>query len=64
MMEFQTDSQGRLFCSSNVEDHVPKNRLLRGINQYLNPGNLRQHLSAFCSHTGRPSIDPELLVIG
>jgi len=62
MMGFQTDSQERLFYSFNLEDHVPKNHLLRGIDQYLDLGDLRQHLSEFYSHTGRPSIDPELMI--
>jgi transposase len=62
MMGFQTDSQERLFYSFNLEDHVPRNHLLRGIDQYLDLGDLRQHLSEFYSHTGRPSIDPELMM--
>lgn len=62
MMGFQSNSQERLFYSFNLEDHVPKNHLLRSIDQYLDLGNLRQHLSEFYSHTGRPSIDPELMI--
>ena len=62
MMGCQTDSQKRLFYSFNLEDHVPQNHLLRGINQYLDLSDLRQHLAAFYSHTGRPSIDPELMI--
>jgi len=62
MMGFQTNNQGRLFYSFNLEDHVPQNHLLRGIDQYLDLGDLRQHLSEFYSHTGRPSIDPELMI--
>jgi transposase len=62
MMGFQTDSQERLFYSFNLEDHVPQNHLLRGINQYLDLNELHQHLSAHYSHTGRPSIDPELMI--
>ena len=62
MMGFQTDSQERLFYSFNLEDHVPKNHLLRSIDQYLDLGDLRQHLSEYYSHTGRPSIDPELMI--
>lgn len=62
MMGFQTNSQERLFYSFNLEDHVPKNHLLRGIDQYLDLGDLRQHLTEFYSHTGRPSIDPELMI--
>ncbi len=62
MMGFQTDSQERLFYSFNLEDHVPQNHLLRGINQYLDLNELHQHLSEHYSHTGRPSIDPELMI--
>jgi transposase len=62
MMGFQRNEQDRLFYSFNLEDHVPKNHLLRGINQYLDLGDLRQHLSEFYSNTGRPSIDPELMI--
>lgn len=62
MMGFQTNNQERLFYSFNLEDHVPQNHLLRGIDQYLDLGDLRQHLSEFYSHTGRPSIDPELMI--
>jgi transposase len=36
--------------------------LLRGIDRFLDLTELRQHLAPFYSHTGRPSIDPELMV--
>jgi transposase len=62
MMGFQTDSQERLFYSFNLEDHIPQNHLLRGIDRYLDLGSLRQHLTDHYSHTGRPSIDPELMI--
>jgi transposase len=62
MMGFQTDNQERLFYSFNLEDHVPQNHLLRGINQYLDLNELHQHLAEHYSHTGRPSIDPELMI--
>lgn len=62
MMGFQGNSQERLFYSFSLEDHVPQNHLLRGIDRYLDLSSLRQHLSEFYSHTGRPSIDPELMV--
>jgi transposase len=62
MMGFQTDSQDRLFYSFNLEDHIPQNHLLRGINQCLDLSELRQHLASYYSHTGRPSIDPELMI--
>ncbi len=62
MMGFQTDNQERLFYSFNLEDHVPQNHLLRGINQYLDLNELHKHLAEHYSHTGRPSIDPELMI--
>jgi transposase len=62
MIGFQTDKQKRLFYSFDLEDHVPQNHLLRGINQHLDLTNLRQHLADYYSHTGRPSIDPELMI--
>ena len=62
MMGFQGNSQERLFYAFNLEDHVPQTHLLRGIDRYLDLGNLRKHLSEFYSHTGRPSVDPELMI--
>ncbi len=62
MMGKQAGGQERLFYSFNLEDHVPANHLLRGIDQCLDLSELRQHLSDYYSHTGRPSIDPELLM--
>src|SRR5476649_2008623 len=54
--------QDRLFYSFNLDDHVPRNHLLRGIHRFLDLSELRRHLVPFYSHTGRPSIDPELMV--
>jgi transposase len=62
MMGFRTDSSKRLFDSFNLEDHIPLNHPLRGINQCLDLSELRNHLADFHSHTGRPSIDPELMI--
>jgi transposase len=62
MMGSQVGGQDKLFYSFNLEDHVPQNHLLRGIDRYLDLSNLRRHLAEFYSHTGRPSIDPELMI--
>ena len=51
-----------MFYSFNLDDHVPADHLLRGIDRCLDLGELRRHLAPFYSHTGRPSIDPELMV--
>ncbi len=54
--------QDQLFYAFNLEDHVPRDHLLRGVDRFLDLGDLRQHLAPFYSHTGRPSIDPELMI--
>lgn len=62
MIGFQRDDQKRLFYSFDLEEHVPQHHLLRGINQHLDLTGLRDHLAKYYSHTGRPSIDPELMI--
>lgn len=57
-----TANQDQLFYAFNLEDHIPRDHLLRGINGFLDLSTLRQHLAPFYSHTGRPSIDPELMI--
>jgi transposase len=54
--------QDQLFYAFNLEDHVPRDHLLRGVDRFLDLGELRQHLAPFYSHTGRPSVDPELMI--
>jgi transposase len=62
MMGQRGGEQDRLFYSFNLDDHVPANHLLRGINHFLDLSDLRAYLAPFYSHTGRPSIDPELMI--
>jgi transposase len=62
MMGQQAGAQDELFYSFNLDAHVPADHLLRGIDRFLDLGELRRHLAAFYSHTGRPSIDPELMM--
>jgi transposase len=62
MMGQHGGNQDRLFYSFNLDTHVPADHLLRGIDRFLDLADLRQHLAPFYSHTGRPSIDPELMV--
>jgi hypothetical protein len=44
MMGRQCGGQKRLFYSFNLDDHVPSDHLLRGIDQFLDLSELRQHL--------------------
>jgi len=62
MMGRQSGGQKQLFYSLNLDDHVPLDHLLRGVDQFLDLDDLHQHLAPFYSHTGRPSIDPQLLI--
>ena len=55
----QLDSgRDKLFYSFNLDNHVPRTHLLRGIDHFLDLGDLRQHLAPFYNSIGRPSIDP------
>lgn len=62
MMGRQDDSQERLFYSFNLEEHVPQDHLLRHIDRCLDLSGFREHMADYYSHTGRPSIDPELMI--
>ena len=62
MMGQNGGDQKRLFYSFNLDDYVPANHLLRGIDQFFDLTDLRAYLAPFYSHTGRPSIDPELMI--
>jgi len=62
MMGHQGGVQDKLFYSFNLDDHVPRSHLLRGIDRVFDLSDLRHHLAPFYSHTGRPSIDPELMM--
>lgn len=62
MMGRQAVAQDQLFYSFNLDIHIPPHHLLRRIDRFLDLSELRQHLAAFYSHTGRPSIDPELMI--
>lgn len=55
-------NQQVLFYDFSLEQHIPSDHLLRQIDQVLDLGDVRQHLCSFYSPTGRPSIDPELMI--
>jgi transposase len=56
------ESSGRLFYDFCLEDHVPANHMLRRLDQVLAFDRIRSALASHYSHTGRPSIDPELML--
>ncbi len=51
-----------LFYYFRLEDQVPENHLLRLIDKHIDFGFVRERLKESYSDTGRPSIDPELLL--
>src|SRR6201987_3976498 len=51
-----------LFYYFRVEDQVPKNHLLRLLDRHISFDFVREKLKDSYSDTGRPSIDPELLL--
>lgn len=62
MMGPRTVEQAPLFYEFSLEAHVPVDHLLRGIDRFVDLGEVRRHLQPFYSHTGRPSVDMELLI--
>jgi transposase len=62
MMGERSGSQGRFFYRFDLEERVPADHLLRKIDAVVNLSDLRARLAAHYSHTGRPSIDPELMI--
>ncbi|RYE52890.1 MAG: transposase [Sphingobacteriales bacterium] len=62
MMGQQPPQQNALFYDFCLERHIPNNHLLRHIDSFLDFSEIRKYLESFYSHTGRPSIDPELMI--
>jgi transposase len=62
MMGERLVMQESLFYAFRLEDHVPSDHLLRCIDRFVDCSELRQHLAGFYSATGRPSVDPELMI--
>jgi transposase len=58
----RTVMQEALFYSFSLEQHVPADHLLRSIGRFIDLSGIREHLRPYYSETGRPSIDPELLM--
>jgi transposase len=62
MMGPRQVAQGALFYEFSIEDHVPSDHLLRAMDRFVDLGDMRRHLAPFYSSTGRPSVDPELMI--
>jgi transposase len=62
IMMGQHDRSEALFYYFRLEDQIPENHLLRLIDKHISFEFVRQRLKDSYSETGRPSIDPELLL--
>ena len=61
MMGHQPRSES-LFYYFGLEEQIPEDHLLRLIDRYVDLSFVRERLRGFYSSTGRPSIDPEVLL--
>src|SRR5205809_2070703 len=62
MMGRLNHDQGQLFYSFRLEQAVPDDHLVREIAAVLDLAWVRVELAPYYSSTGRPSIDPELMI--
>jgi transposase len=62
IMMGQHDRSEALFYYFRLEDQVPETHLLRLIEKHISFAFVREKLKASYSDTGRPSVDPELLL--
>ena len=62
MMGPRQMAQGALVYDFSIEDHVPADHLLRQIDRFVDLSEIRSFLAPFYSATGRPSVDPELMI--
>src|SRR5579862_2120511 len=62
MMGERTVMQESLFYGFSLEGHAPQDHLLRSIDRFVDLSGIREHLEPYYSETGRPSIDPELMI--
>src|SRR5213083_3521544 len=62
MMGRLNHDQGQLFYSFSLEEAVPDDHLVREIAAVLDLAWVHKELAPYYSHTGRPSIDPVLMI--
>ncbi len=62
MMGLLKSSQDQFFYNFCLNDVVPADHLVRRIDAVLDLNWLHEELEPYYSHTGRPSIDPELMI--
>ena len=63
-MQLLGESQRKepLFYYVRIEEMIPENHLLRLVDKHIDLGFIREKVKHLYSHTGRPSVDPEILL--
>src|SRR5499426_4316199 len=62
MMGRRGDGQGQFFYSFDLDEVVPPDHVVRQIDAVLDLSWVHKELAPYYSHTGRPSIDPVLMI--
>src|SRR5213594_3984488 len=62
MMGRREDRQGQFFYAFDLDKIVPPDHLVRQIDAILDLSWVHKELAPYYSHTGRPSIDPVLMI--
>lgn len=62
MMGSKKEPQAALFYEFSLDQHVPADHMLRQIDRFVDLSDVRSVLAPYYSATGRPSIDPELMI--
>ena len=62
MMGRRQETQAALFYEFSLDDHVPRDHVLRQIDRFVDLTDIREHLKPFYSSMGRSSVDPELMI--
>lgn len=56
------ESENKLLYSFRLDDYVPKDHILRIIDQYIEFDFIRDRVKHLYSHTGQPAVDPVVLI--
>jgi transposase len=62
MMGPRQEAQAALFYEFSLDDHVRRNHMPRQIDRFIDLSDVRSFLAPYYSSTGRPSVDPELMI--
>lgn len=61
-MQGRKSFEGKIYYNINLDSMVPEGHLLKRLNRLLSFEFVREKTKSYYSHTGKPSIDPVVLV--